>query len=232
MDYVRGLLDCLLQQKTLTDCHKGMENFIKSRLSVAGLLLLVVSCPFVFGCSKPDWFVGRSGQYNEGKHEMLRRVGGNMDKAINNFEAIAHEDPTYRDTLTLLGRAYYKKGRYSDAHLILQRAVAIRQDDEIAWLIFGITQLRLGDNAKGLESLQGGLTLFTKATLGNKYRGYEGWDPADRVKTAARRAVFITLKGLEQKDDLIRSVESVLSAVDDEEFHQIFEKSQQLKQYE
>jgi len=232
MDYVRGLLDGLLQQKTQTDCHKGMENFIKSRLSVAGLLLLVLSCQFVFGCSKPDWFVGRSGQYNEGKYEMLRRVGGNMDKAINNFEAIASEDPAYRDTLTLLGRAYYKKARYSDAHLILQRAVAIRQDDEIAWLIFGITQLRLGDNAKGLESLQGGLTLFTKATLGNKYRGYEGWDPADRVKTAARRAVFITLKGLEQKDDLIRSVESVLSAVDDEEFHQIFEKSQQLKQYE
>jgi len=209
-----------------------MENFSKSRLSVAGLLLLVLSCQFVFGCSRPDWFVGLNGKYNEGRFELIRRTGGNMEKAINNFEAIANEDPAYRDTLTLLGRAYYKKGRFQDAHLILQRAVAIRQDDEIAWLIFGITQLRLGDNAKGLESVRGGLTLFSKATADHKYRGYNDWDPADKVKIAARRAVFVALKGLEQKDDLIRGVELVLSAVDDEEFHQIFEKSQQQKQFE
>lgn len=209
-----------------------MENISKSRLPVAGLLLLILSCQFVVGCSRPDWFVGRSGQYTEGKYEMLRRVGGNMDKAINNFEAIAIDDPKYRDTLTLLGRAYYKKGRYKDAHLILQRAVAIKNDDEIAWLIFGITQLRLGDNDRGLESVRGGLTLFARATADNKYRGYNGWDPADKVKIAGRRAVFIALKGLEQKDDLIRSVESVLSAVEDEEFHQIFEKTLQQRQFE
>jgi len=232
MDYVRRSLDGLLQQKALTDCHKGMENFIKSRLSVAGLLLLVLSCQFVVGCSRPDWFVGLNGKYNEGRFELIRRTGGNIDKAIINFEAIANEDPTYRNTLTLLGRAYYKKGRYPDAHLILQRAVRLKNDDEIAWLIFGITQLRLGDNDRGLESLRGGLTLFSKATADNKYRGYNGWDPADRVKIAGRRAVFLALKGLEQKDDLIRSVETVLSAVEDEEFHQIFEKSQQQKQYE
>ena len=209
-----------------------MENFIKSRLSVAGLLLWVLSCQFVFGCSRPDWFVGLNGKYNEGRFELIRRTGGNMDKAINNFEAIASEDPAYRNTLTLLGRAYYKKGRYPDAHLILQRAVRLNNDDEIAWLIFGITQMRLGDNDRGLESVRGGLTLFAKATADDKYRGYNGWDPAGRVKTAGRRAVFLALKGLEQKDDLIRSVEAVLSAVDDEEFHQIFEKTQQIKQYE
>jgi tetratricopeptide (TPR) repeat protein len=209
-----------------------MKNFSKRRLPVAGFLLLVLSCQFVFGCSRPDWFVGLNGKYNEGKFEIIRRTGGNMDKAINNFEAIAIDDPQYRDTLTLLGRAYYKKGRFQDAHLILQRAVALKNDDEIAWLTFGITQLRLGDNDRGLESVRGGLTLFAKATADNKYRGYNGWDPADRVKIATRRAVFIALKGLEQKDDLIRSVEFVLSTVDDEEFHQIFEKSQQKREYE
>lgn len=209
-----------------------MENFSKSRLSVAGLLLLVLSCQFVLGCSRPDWFVGLNGKYNEGRFELIRRTGGNMEKAIDNFESIAKEDPTYRNSLTLLGRAYYKKGRYQDAHMILQRAVALKQDDEIAWLIFGITQLRLGDNDRGLESVRGGLTLFSKATADHKYRGYNDWDPADKVKIAARRAVFVALKGLEQKDVLIRGVELVLSAVDDEEFHQIFEKSQQQKQFE
>ena len=196
-----------------------MVNFSKSRLSVAGLLLLVLSCQFVFGCSRPDWFVGLDGKYNEGRFELIRRTGGNMEKAINNFEAIANEDPAYRDTLTLLGRAYYKKGRFQDAHLILQRAVRLKNDDEIAWLTYGITQLRLGDNDRGLESVRGGLSLFSKATADNNYRGYNGWDPADKVKIAARRAVFVALKGLEQKDDLIRGVELVLSAVEDEEFH-------------
>lgn len=209
-----------------------MENFSKTRLPVAGFLL-VLSCQFVFGCvARPDWFVGLNGKYNEGRFELLRRTGGNMEKAINNFEAIANEDPAYRDTLTLLGRAYYKKGRYQDAHLILQRAVRLKNDDEIAWLIFGITQLRLGDNDRGLESVRGGLTLFSKATANHKYRGYDSWDPGDKVNIATRRAVFVALKGLEQKDDLIRGVELVLSAVDDEEFHQVFEKTLQQKQFE
>ena len=56
--------------------------------------------------------------------------------------------------------------------------------------------------------------------------------PPTGSRSPGRRAVFIALKGLEQKDDLIRSVENVLSAVEDEEFHQMFEKTQQLKQFE
>jgi hypothetical protein len=44
--------------------------------------------------------------------------------------------------------------------------------------------------------------------------------------------VFVAVKGLEQKDDLIRSVEAVLSAVDDEEFQQMFEKGVQRRMNE
>ena len=209
-----------------------MTNLHDSRLPVVSLLLFTLGWQFVSACSSPALYVGRSGKYKEGKYEIIRRAGGNMDKAINNFETIASEDPKYRDTLTLLGRAYYKKGRYKDAYLILQRAVAIKNDDEIAWLIFGITQLRLGDNDRGLESVRGGLTLFAKASADSKYRGYDVWDPGGKVKIAGRRAVFIALKGLEEKDNLIRSVESVLSAVEDEEFHQLFEKRLDNRQWE
>jgi tetratricopeptide (TPR) repeat protein len=193
-----------------------------------------LSCAFLstFGCSRPDWFIGGSGKYNEGKYELIRRVGGNIDKAIDRFESLAQEDPTYRDTLTQLGRAYYKKGRFQDAHVILQRAVAFNSQDEIAWMLFGITQLRLGDNVRGLESVRGGLTLFSKATANHKYRHYDSWDPADRVNIATRRAVFSAVKGLEAKDELIRNVEVVLSAVDDEEFYQMFERPQQRKSQE
>jgi tetratricopeptide (TPR) repeat protein len=207
-----------------------MKDFCKRRFYLVSSLFLALGLQFTSSCiSRPDLFIGLSGKYNEGKYELLRRVGGNMDKAIDSFESIAREDPTYRDTLTQLGRAYYKKGRYQDAHLILQRAVVLNDRDEIAWLIFGLTQLRLGDNARGLESVKGGLTLFGKATVNNSYRDYKAWDPGDRVQIALRRAVFVAVKGLEQRDELIRSVEALLSAVENEEFHQMFEKGLQRK---
>jgi tetratricopeptide (TPR) repeat protein len=198
--------------------------FWNTRPHILYVLLLFAASQQSIGCSRPDWFIGLGGAYNEGKYELLRRVGGDMDKAIDRFEYIVKEDPTYKDSLTQLGRAYYKKRRYQDAHLILQRAVALNQKDEIAWLTYGLTQLRLGDNARGLETLRGGLTLFGKASANNSYRGYKDWDPASRVKIALRRAVFVAAKEGEQKDELIQSVEAVLSAVDDEEFHQMFEK--------
>ncbi len=188
---------------------------------------VALGCLILFGCARPDLHVGVGGKYNEGKYELMRRVGGNADKAIDNFESIAKEDPTYRDSLTQLGRAYYKKNRYQDAHLILQRAVALNHEDEIAWLLFGLTQLRLGDTARGLESVRGGLTLFSKATANNSYRDYKAWDPGGKIKLALRRAVFVTVKGTEAKDDVIRSVENVLAAVDEEEFYQMFERGVQ-----
>src|SRR5687768_10707171 len=149
-----------------------MKYFCKKQSSVICAVLLLVGAQFFSGCSRPDWFVGVGGAYNEGKYELIRRVGGNMDKAIDRFEYVAREDPTYRDSLTQLGRAYYKKGRYRDAHVILQRAVALNPQDDIAWLMYGLSQLRLGDTVRGLESVRGGLTLFNKATANNNYRGY------------------------------------------------------------
>jgi tetratricopeptide (TPR) repeat protein len=205
-----------------------MKN-CKRRFYLVCALVLSVGSQLPISCSRPDWFVGIGGKYNEGKYELIRRVGGNMDKAIDRFESIAKEDPTYKDSLTQLGKAYYKKGRYQDAHAILQRALALNGKDELAWLIFGITQLRLRDDAKGLETLRSGLTLFSKVTADGSYRGYKPWDINDRVKTATRRAVFAAVKGLESREELIRSVEDVLSAVDDEEFYQTIERGQQRK---
>jgi tetratricopeptide (TPR) repeat protein len=210
-----------------------MRNSRKTRRLLVAACFTAISIQFVAGCSRPDWFVGVNGAYNEGKFEVMRRINGNLDKAIGNFEYIAKENPAYRDTLTLLGRAYYKKARYRDSHVILQRAVALNNQDDFAWLQFGAVQLRLGDDERGLESVRGGLTLYTKATATDKYRGYTGWDPAGKVRIASRRAVFVALKGLEQKEDLIKSVEAVLLAVEDEEFFQMFEKTPlQQRQYE
>jgi len=168
-------------------------------------------------CGVPRFGVG--GRYQEAKDEITRPRGGNIDKAIANLEGIVKENPTYHDSLTLLGRAYYKSGRYKDAYMILQRALLVKNDDEIAWLVLGVTQLRLGQDQQGLETLKGALTLASKETK-EFYRGYQHWDREGKVRSAIRRAVLSATKGLEEKENLIRNVERVLASIDTEEWQQ------------
>ena len=151
--------------------------------------------------------------------ELLRGRAGNLDKAIDNLQVVVQDDPTYRDSLTLLGKAYYRKGRYYEAYSIIQRALAVNKDDEIAWLIFGLAQIRVGENAKGLETLKGGLTLMAKA-MKEDYRGYPTWDPRGLVRNSLNRSVFQALKGLEERENLIQSTEQLLTRIDEEEWFQ------------
>jgi tetratricopeptide (TPR) repeat protein len=214
------------QSKTMRPVRGG--PYVNFPLTVFGCWLLAIT--FLFGCSAPKWYFGTGGKYNEARLEITRRRGGNLDKAIANLEAVVTQDPTYRDSLTLLGRAYYKKERYREADLVLQRALQVDKEDEIGWLTLGLTQLRLGQDETGLEALKGGLTLINKVSTGG-YRGHEHWDRAGKVKLAIRRAVILALKGLEDKENLVGSGENVLAAIDEEEFFQRFEKREALEQY-
>jgi tetratricopeptide (TPR) repeat protein len=184
---------------------------------VAYLITLVIL--LMIGCSGPDWFVGTGGKYNEARIELTRGPNANIDKAIENLEGIVQENPTYLDSLTLLGRAYYKKRRYYDAHLILQRAVAVNKEDEIAWLVFGLAQIRLGEAEKGLESIKGGITLLSKA-MGDDYRGFSAWDQRKTVRTSLRRSAVQAVKGLEDTDTLVNTIEQLLTRIDEEEWAQ------------
>ena len=177
---------------------------------IATLALGISSC----GHAIPRF--GVSGRYLEGKDEILKSTG-NMDKAIAALETVVRQEPLYQDSLTLLGRAYYRKGRYQDAHQVIQRALVVNKDDEIAWVIFGLTELTLGQDEKGLESLKGGLTLLSKV-LRPGYKGYQFWDYQGTVSLALRRSVLLASKGLEEKDNLIRAGEFLLSRIEDEEW--------------
>ncbi len=198
---------------------------------VLACCFLVLCLTIVVGCSRPEILsgVGTGGKYLQGKEEVTRRRGNNYDKAIASLETVVMENPTYKDSLTLLGRAYYKKERYPDAFQILQRALAVNPEDEIAWLVLGITQYRLNDVEKGLPTLQGGLTLFSKVSE-RGYRGFRYWDRAGRVKTATRRAVLMVRKGTEaKKEDTIQSIENLLATVDEEEFNLRMESEQDVR---
>lgn len=137
-------------------------------------------------------------------------------------------DPSYEDSLTLLGRAYYKRQRYKDAFQLLKRALAVNPKDEIAWTALGLTQLRLGDDQRGLESFKGGITLLSQvAKRGEPYKGVEDWDKNSLVRRALRKAILYATKGLEEKKKLIRSGEILLTRIDNEEWEAKMEEFQE-----
>jgi tetratricopeptide (TPR) repeat protein len=159
---------------------------------------------------------GIGGRYEEGKEQFLRGRAGDMDTAIVALENVVSQDPTYKYSLTYLGRAYYRKGRYQDAFAVLQRAVAVNKDDELAWMALGLAQLRLGQNDKGIESLKGGITLANKVMV-DGYHNHIYWDTRGLIRASMRRCAFLLTKGLEEKDNIIQNTDRLLALIDDEE---------------
>ena len=177
------------------------------------LLLVAV---LLYGCSNTLPRFGIGGRYEEGRDQFLRGRGGDMDKAVVALEAVVMADPTYKDSLTYLGRAYYRKGRYQDAFAILQRALAVNPDNEIAWISLGVTQLQLGENEKGIETLKSGITLASKVMV-EGYHNYEKWDIRRTIQTSIRRSAFLLVSESQAKEKIIQSVNQLLAQVDDEE---------------
>ena len=139
-----------------------------------------------------------------------------MDRAVTELEMVVRENPTYKDSLTLLGRAYYRKERYRDAAAILQRAVVVKKDDEIAWIVLGATQLRLNQNEQGLESMKGGITLLAKVAV-DGYRDYPMWDTRGNIRASIRRTAFILTKEGDNKQEILNEVNTLLARIDDED---------------
>ena len=185
--------------------------------SSAFLLAAATIIASLIGCT-PDQIprFGVGGRYEEGRDQFLRGRGGNMDVAIDALTFVVSKDPMYKNSLTYLGRAYYRKGRYQEAHAILQRALALNQEDELAWLAFGLTQLRVGQVDSGLESLKGGITLASRVMV-DGYHNFIYWDTRGLIRAAIRRSAFLLTKGAEEKDNIIQATDRLLALVDDEE---------------
>jgi tetratricopeptide (TPR) repeat protein len=139
-----------------------------------------------------------------------------MDVAITALESVVSQDPTYKYSLTYLGRAYYRKGRYKDAYAILQRASAVNSDDEQAWIALGLTQLRVGQSDKGIETLKGGITLASKSMV-DGYRNFMYFDTRGLIRASIRRSAFLLTKGVEETNNIIDATDRLLAQVDDEE---------------
>jgi len=186
----------------------------------SGLALWLIVLLLASGCSVLDFrlpAIGKAGKIRTAKRELAKPGAAGANTAVRLLEAVVKEDPFYRDTLTLLGRAYYQQRRYPAALQILQRAVLVNNEDEIAWLTLALTQLRMGDDQRGLESLKGGLSLLYQKATKYDYLGYESWDVNKLVQSSIRRAIFQVQKGgLDNKQRLIRYGELILIRIDNE----------------
>ncbi len=186
--------------------------FITSMASISVIVALA-------GCNFNIPRFGAGGRYEEGRDQFLRGRGGDMDKAIAALEFVVSQDPTYKSSLMYLGRAYYRKGRYQDAFAVLQRSVAVNNEDEQAWLALGVTQLRLGENEKGIETLKGGVTLANK-TMVDGYHNYLYFDTRGLVRASLRRTAFLLTKGVDEKKNIIESTDRLMALIDDEDSFQ------------
>ena len=184
----------------------------------------------LIGCNHYIPRFGVGGRYEEGMDQFWRGRAGNMDVAVTSLEYVVSQDPTYKKCLTYLGRAYYRKTRYQDAFAVLQRALAVNKEDEIAWIALGVTQLRLNQLDKGIESLKGGITLASRVMV-NGYHNYMYWDTRGLVGASMRRSAFLVMKGPEEKDGIIQSTERLLALVDEEENFQRNARIQNQEQY-
>ena len=184
-----------------------------SRRSPLLILAAVIFASFACNHAIPHFGIG--GRYEEGKEQFLRGRGGDMDVAVVALEAVVSQDPTYKDSLTYLGRAYYRTNKYQPAHAILQRALVVNKEDEMAWLAFGMTQLRLGQHDAALESLKGGITLASKVMV-NGYQNFLYFDTRGLIRAQIRRCAFLLTKGIEEKENILSTTDRLMALVDDE----------------
>ena len=184
--------------------------------SVTPIAIVSIIVMVLAGCTFEPPRFGVGGRYEEGRDQFLRGRGGDMDKAIAALESVVSQDPTYKSSLMYLGRAYYGKARYQDAFAVLQRAVAVNKEDEQAWLALGVTQLRLGQDEKGVETLKGGVTLANK-TMVDGYHNYLYWDTRGLIRASLRRTAFLLTKGVDEKKNIVESTDRLLVLIDDED---------------
>jgi len=200
------------------------NNLRQIRRIIPGVLLAWLAV-LAAACGEGGFFshdiprLGAAGHYLEARQQFLKGKSGSMEKAISNLQGIVQDDPTYKDSLTLLARAYYNQGSYEASRQVIQRALRVNKEDEIAWMTLGMAQLRLGEDEKGVETLQGAVTLVSKVSKPG-YRGYDEWDAKGLVRSYISRTVGELRKGIDAKPSLLRTCESLLSRMDDEEYFQ------------
>ena len=156
----------------------------------------------------------------------VREAGAVIGYGCAALDAVVRVKNQLQGSLTLLGRAYYNTGNYEVARQILQRALLVNKDDEIAWMALGLAQLRLGEDDKGIETLQGAITLISKVSKSG-YRDFNEWDSKALVRTYISRSAVDVRKGTEAKAS-IRDANSAFRMDEEENYQKQLKRQSQI----
>jgi len=123
---------------------------------------------------------------------------GNYQMARTYFAQAAQVDPNYVYNSDLpggsiqsyLGRADYETKRYASARRLLQQALVINKNDNVARLYLGLTLAQMNDRENGLKEIQAGLKglydwivyVRQNFSAGNEYGQF--WDQNGTIRAA------------------------------------------------
>src|SRR5262245_16180887 len=111
---------------------------------------------FLAGCVS----LQAGGELQHGRQALLE---GKNEAALGYFYGAAQKDPNYvyatgsspkQGVWSYVGRSEYLTGRLPQARQTLERALASRQEEDIAKLYLGLTLAREGDRQRGLIQIE------------------------------------------------------------------------------
>jgi tetratricopeptide (TPR) repeat protein len=184
--------------------------------SVARWCLFMV---FLFGCE----FFDAGGLVRSGRQALLKK---DFEKALELFVQAAQKNPKYRfesmyfseGIWTYVGRTQYATGRLSEARQSLERALDMDSEDHLARLFWGLTLLRDGHRARGIQELQSGLqSLHDWLDEIDKSRPFEPyWDPDRRLRSEILKTIAIAAEQRVDEAQRITSAEWVGAEFEEE----------------
>src|SRR5262245_14799748 len=163
-----------------------MEDAVKARRQL-GLFSLLV---FLAGCTSLQ--IG--GEVQSGRQALLK---GDNERALGYFYSAAQKDPNYvyatgsspkQSVWSYVGRSEYLTGRFPQARQTLERALASRQQEDIAKLYLGLTLAREGDRQRGLTQIEDGMRGITNfldyINQAQRFSIGQYWDPGRDIRSA------------------------------------------------
>jgi tetratricopeptide (TPR) repeat protein len=153
------------------------------------LMVVCVAC-LLAGCAS----LRIGSQFQSGRQALLRNE---PETALAYFLEVAKQNPNYvhqsmyfREGIwTYVGCTQYQTGMLKEARQSLERALSQDRDDHMARLYLGLTQMRDGENERGLNELATAMRgLYDWIEYVERTRPLEPyWDPAREIRGAIEK---------------------------------------------
>ena len=153
-----------------------MMRRIALTISLAGIMLLFLHCPWSYGGEKPS---EAEQHFRQAKN--YERTG-QLDLAIQEYKIVIELDPKVAATFYNLGRIYSHEERWSEAIEAYSQVVALDPSDGETEFMLSVAYGMFDDSAKALEHYQRSQALGFSTKGRIEYRPLDGTSPMVMVQ--------------------------------------------------